>query len=60
MTDFQTACKEACAFVREHKGCDMRCKDGRGRCSNFLVHVSGETCMTWDEVLEKWRASNVE
>lgn len=46
--------------MRELKGCDMRCMDGRGRCSNFLAHVSGVTGMTWDEVLEKWRADNGE
>jgi hypothetical protein len=60
MTDFEAACKEACEHMRKLKGCDLRCMDGRGRCANFLAHVSGKTGMTWDEVLEKWRADNGE
>ena len=29
----------ACSFVRDHGACDLRCMDGRGRCSNNLLHA---------------------
>lgn len=50
MSDFQTASKQACAFVRAHDACDLRCRDGRGKCSVAIAHMVGLTGMMVDEI----------
>ena len=45
---------EACSVMREAKACDMRCRDGRGRCSNSLMHAESITGISRDELLRLW------
>lgn len=56
--DFDKACYEACKSLRQRDACDLRCQDGRGRCSNFLLSVAGRTGMTMSGVLEEWARRN--
>lgn len=53
MTDFKTASKQACVFVRAHDACDLRCRDGRGKCSVAIAHMVGLTGMRVDEIRRK-------
>lgn len=55
---FDKVCHEACRSLRARKACDMRCQDGRGRCSNFLLYVAGRTDMAMSGVLEEWANRN--
>lgn len=51
---------EACSTMREAKACDMRCRDGRGRCANSLMHVESITGISREELLRLWFESEAE